>query len=99
MTVRRDAAETQPRLRELSYDANGNHKQWKYRGSVQRTLSWDEDHRLVSVNENGQERSRALYDGAGERRVHLHRVAGEEETAYVDQHLVVRNGVIATKHL
>ncbi|WP_437334094.1 hypothetical protein [Sorangium sp. So ce394] len=43
--------------------------------------------------------SRALYDGAGERRVHLHRVAGEEETAYVDQHLVVRNGVTATKHI
>ncbi|WP_437742174.1 RHS repeat-associated core domain-containing protein [Sorangium sp. So ce1504] len=92
-------AESQPRLRELSYDANGNHKQWKYRGSVQRTLSWDEDNRLVSVSENGQEMSRALYDGAGERRVHRHGVAGEEETAYVDQHLVVRNGVIATKHL
>ncbi|WP_437991057.1 RHS repeat domain-containing protein [Sorangium sp. So ce145] len=92
-------AESQPRLRELSYDANGNHKQWKYRGNLQRTLSWDEDNRLVSVSENGQEMSRALYDGAGERRVHLHRVAGEEETAYVDQHLVVRNGVIATKHL
>ncbi|XXU91104.1 hypothetical protein WMF21_47125 [Sorangium sp. So ce1099] len=92
-------AETQPRLRELSYDANGNHKQWKYRNSPQRSLSWDEDNRLVSVSENGQELSRALYDGAGERRVHLHRVAGEEETAYVDQHLVVRNGVVATKHL
>ncbi|WP_437646443.1 RHS repeat domain-containing protein [Sorangium sp. So ce362] len=92
-------AETQPRLRELLYDANGNHKEWKYRGSPQRTLSWDEDGRLVSVRENNQEMSRALYDGAGERRVHLHRVAGEEETAYVDQHLVVRNGVVATKHL
>ncbi|XYI04238.1 RHS repeat domain-containing protein [Sorangium sp. So ce1128] len=92
-------SETQPRLRELSYDANGNHKQWKYRNSPQRTLSWDEDNRLVSVTENTQELSRALYDGSGERRVHLHRVAGEEETAYVDQHLVVRNGVVATKHL
>ncbi|XYH97307.1 RHS repeat-associated core domain-containing protein [Sorangium sp. So ce1128] len=92
-------SETQPRLRELSYDANGNHKQWKYRNSPQRTLSWDEDNRLVSVTENTQELSRALYDGARERRVHLHRVAGEEETAYVDQHLVVRNGVVATKHL
>ncbi|WP_437997659.1 hypothetical protein WMF26_44235 [Sorangium sp. So ce185] len=53
----------------------------------------------MSVHENEQELSRALYDGAGERRVHLHRVAGEEETAYVDQHLVVRNGVTATKHI
>ncbi|WP_437956876.1 RHS repeat-associated core domain-containing protein [Sorangium sp. So ce119] len=42
---------------------------------------------------------RALYDGAEERRVHRHGVAGEEEKAYVDQHLVVRNGVIATKHI
>ncbi|WP_437316413.1 SpvB/TcaC N-terminal domain-containing protein [Sorangium sp. So ce385] len=92
-------AESQPRLRELFHDANGNHKEWKYRGSPQRVLSWDEDNRLVSVRENGQELSRALYDGAGERRVHLHRVAGEEETAYVDQHLVVRNGVTATKHI
>ncbi|HTN89589.1 MAG TPA: RHS repeat-associated core domain-containing protein, partial [Sorangium sp.] len=92
-------SETDRRLRELSYDANGNHKEWRYRNSPQRSLSWDEDNRLVSVSENGQELSRALYDGAGERRVHLHRVAGEEETAYVDQHLVVRNGVVATKHL
>ncbi|WP_437936687.1 RHS repeat domain-containing protein [Sorangium sp. So ce341] len=92
-------AESQPRLRELFYDANGNHKEWKYHGSPQRVLSWDEDNRLVSVRENGQELSRALYDGAGERRVHLHLVAGEEETAYVDQHLVVRNGVTATKHI
>ncbi|MGK3969872.1 RHS repeat-associated core domain-containing protein [Sorangium sp. So ce118] len=92
-------SETDRRLRELFYDANGNHKEWRYRNSPQRTLSWDEDNRLVSVSENGQEMSRALYDGAGERRVHLHRVAGEEETAYVDQHLVVRNGVVATKHL
>ncbi|WP_437753783.1 RHS repeat domain-containing protein [Sorangium sp. So ce1389] len=92
-------SETQPRLRELFYDANGNQIEWKYRRSPQRILRWDEDNRLVSVSENGQELSRALYDGAGERRVHLHRVAGEEETAYVDQHLVVRNGVVATKHL
>ncbi|WP_437832328.1 RHS repeat domain-containing protein [Sorangium sp. So ce1153] len=92
-------SETDRRLRELFYDANGNHKEWGYRNSPQRTLSWDEDNRLVSVSENGQELSRALYDGAGERRVHLHRVAGEEETAYVGQHLVVRNGVVATKHL
>ncbi|WP_437778352.1 RHS repeat domain-containing protein [Sorangium sp. So ce1097] len=86
-------------LSRLSYDANGNHKEWRYRDSPQRTLGWDEDNRLVWVRENNQEMSRALYDGAGERRVHRHGVAGEEETAYVDQHLVVRNGVIARKHI
>ncbi|WP_438029690.1 RHS repeat domain-containing protein [Sorangium sp. So ce233] len=92
-------AEAQPRLRELFYDANGNHREWRYRDNPQRPLEWDEDNRLVSVTENNQEVSRALYDGGGERRVHLHGVAGEEETAYVDQHLVVRNGVVATKHI
>ncbi|MGK4009229.1 RHS repeat-associated core domain-containing protein [Sorangium sp. So ce1036] len=92
-------AESQPRLRELRYDASGRQIEWRYRGSQQRSLEWDEDGRLVLVKENTQEISRALYDGAGERRVHLHRVAGEEETAYVDQHLVLRNGQYATKHI
>ncbi|WP_242515706.1 SpvB/TcaC N-terminal domain-containing protein [Sorangium cellulosum] len=92
-------AESQPRLRELRYDASGRQIEWRYRGSPQRSLEWDEDGRLVLVKENNQEISRALYDGAGERRVHLHRVAGEEETAYVDQHLVLRNGQYATKHI
>ncbi|WP_437646293.1 GAF domain-containing protein [Sorangium sp. So ce362] len=27
-------AETQPRLRELFYDANGNHKEWRYRATI-----------------------------------------------------------------
>ncbi|WP_187345777.1 hypothetical protein [Sorangium cellulosum] len=40
-------------------------------------MGWDEDNRVVSVRENGQDLSRALYDGAGERRVHLRRVAGD----------------------
>ncbi|MGK4009231.1 RHS repeat-associated core domain-containing protein [Sorangium sp. So ce1036] len=92
-------AESQPRLRELRYDASGRQIEWRYRGNHQRSLEWDEDGRLVLVKENTQEISRALYDGAGERRVHLHRVAGEEETAYVDQHLVLRNGQYATKHI
>ncbi|AUX48089.1 uncharacterized protein SOCE26_096170 [Sorangium cellulosum] len=47
----------------------------------------------------GRQQSRALYAGAGERRVHRHGVAGEEETAYVDQHLVPRNGKLPTKHI
>ncbi|WP_434044174.1 MULTISPECIES: hypothetical protein [Sorangium] len=38
-------AEAQPRLRELFHDANGNHKEWKYWGNLQRTLGWDGDNR------------------------------------------------------
>ncbi|AUX48099.1 uncharacterized protein SOCE26_096290 [Sorangium cellulosum] len=91
--------ESSPRLRELLYDASGNQVEWKYRTNPQRRLEWDDDGRLVSVQENRQELSRALYDGAGERRVHRHGVAGEEETAYVDQHLVLRNGEFPTKHV
>ncbi|WP_234023092.1 RHS repeat domain-containing protein [Sorangium cellulosum] len=91
--------ESSPRLRELLYDASGNQVEWKYRTNPQRRLEWDDDGRLVSVQENRQELSRALYDGAGERRVHRHGVAGEEETAYVDQHLVLRNGEYPTKHI
>ncbi|AUX48094.1 uncharacterized protein SOCE26_096240 [Sorangium cellulosum] len=91
--------ESSPRLRELLYDASGNQVEWKYRTNPQRRLEWDDDGRLVSVQENRQELSRSLYDGAGERRVHRHGVAGEEETAYVDQHLVLRNGEFPTKHV
>ncbi|XXZ10948.1 hypothetical protein WMF18_32890 [Sorangium sp. So ce315] len=40
-----------------------------------------------------------LYDGDGERRVHLHHVSGEEETAYHDQHLTLRDGRFVTKHI
>ncbi|AUX36278.1 MULTISPECIES: RHS repeat domain-containing protein [Sorangium] len=40
-----------------------------------------------------------LYDGDGERRVHLHRISGEEETAYHDQHLTLRDGRFITKHI
>ncbi|HTN89450.1 MAG TPA: hypothetical protein VL242_37495 [Sorangium sp.] len=40
-----------------------------------------------------------LFDGDGERRVHLHRISGEEETAYHDQHLTLRDGRFITKHI
>ncbi|HTN89452.1 MAG TPA: RHS repeat-associated core domain-containing protein, partial [Sorangium sp.] len=32
-------------------------------------------------------------------RVHLHRISGEEETAYHDQHLTLRDGRFITKHI
>ncbi|HTN89448.1 MAG TPA: RHS repeat-associated core domain-containing protein [Sorangium sp.] len=60
---------------------------------------WNEENRVSRVSQNGQELSRVLHDGDGERRVHLHRISGEEETAYHDQHLTLRDGRFITKHI
>ncbi|WP_437895320.1 RHS repeat-associated core domain-containing protein [Sorangium sp. So ce124] len=64
-----------------------------------RTTDWNEENRVTRVSQNGQVLSRMLYDGDGERRVHLHHVSGEEETAYHDQHLTLRDGRFVTKHI
>ncbi|MGK4000057.1 RHS repeat-associated core domain-containing protein [Sorangium sp. So ce1024] len=60
---------------------------------------WNEENRVSRGRQNWQELSRVLYGGDGERRVHLHHVSGEEETAYHDQHLTLRDGRFVTKHI
>ncbi|WP_438039231.1 RHS repeat domain-containing protein [Sorangium sp. So ce128] len=92
-------AESMPWPREMRYDASGNQTGWTYRGSDTRTTDWNEENRVSRVTQNGQVLSRMLYDGDGERRVHLHHVSGEEETAYHDQHLTLRDGRFVTKHI
>ncbi|WP_437741284.1 RHS repeat-associated core domain-containing protein [Sorangium sp. So ce1504] len=92
-------AESMPWPREMRYDASGNQTGWTYRGSDTRTTDWNEENRVTRVTQNGQVLSRMLYDGDGERRVHLHHVSGEEETAYHDQHLTLRDGRFVTKHI
>ncbi|WP_437324816.1 RHS repeat domain-containing protein [Sorangium sp. So ce381] len=72
-------AESMPWPREMRYDASGNQTGWTYRGSDTRTTDWNEENRVTRVSQNGQVLSRMLYDGDGERRVHLHHVSGEEE--------------------
>ncbi|WP_437941583.1 SpvB/TcaC N-terminal domain-containing protein [Sorangium sp. So ce341] len=92
-------AESTPWPRVMSYDASGNQTGWVYRDATRRTTAWNEENRVSRVSQNGQELSRVLYDGDGERRVHLHRISGEEETAYHDQHLTLRDGRFITKHI
>ncbi|WP_159398003.1 RHS repeat domain-containing protein [Sorangium cellulosum] len=93
------AAESRPWPRVMSYDGSGNQTGWVYDGSQRRTTEWNEENRVTRVAQNGQELSRMLYDGDGERRVHFHHVSGEEETAYHDQHLTLRDGRFITKHI
>ncbi|WP_437575486.1 RHS repeat domain-containing protein [Sorangium sp. So ce887] len=92
-------AESDPWPRVISYDASGNQTGWVYRSGATRTTEWNEENRVSRVRQNGQEQSRMLYDGDGARRVHLHYVSGEEETAYHDQHLTLRDGRFITKHI
>ncbi|WP_437875553.1 RHS repeat domain-containing protein [Sorangium sp. So ce513] len=92
-------AESSPWARVISYDASGNQTGWTYPGAGTRVTEWNEENRVSRVRQNGQELSRVLYDGDGERRVHLHHVSGEEETAYHDQHLTLRDGRFVTKHI
>ncbi|WP_437990605.1 RHS repeat domain-containing protein [Sorangium sp. So ce145] len=92
-------AESAPWSRVISYDASGNQTGWTYPGSGTRATEWNEENRVTRVSQNGQVLSRMLYDGDGERRVHLHHVSGEEETAYHDQHLTLRDGRFVTKHI
>ncbi|WP_437875556.1 toxin TcdB middle/N-terminal domain-containing protein [Sorangium sp. So ce513] len=92
-------AESSPWSRVISYDASGNQTGWTYPGAGTRVTEWNEENRVRRVSQNGQELSRVLYDGDGERRVHLHHVSGEEETAYHDQHLTLRDGRFVTKHI
>ena len=92
-------AESHPWPREMRYDASGNQTGWTYRGSDTRATDWNEENRVTRVSQNGQVLSRMLYDGDGERRRHLHHVSGEEETAYHDQHLTLRDGRFVTKHI
>ncbi|WP_438015644.1 SpvB/TcaC N-terminal domain-containing protein [Sorangium sp. So ce315] len=92
-------AESSPWARVIRYDASGNQTGWTYPGAGTRVTEWNEENRVKRVTQNGQELSRVLYDGDGERRVHLHRVSGEEETAYHDQHLTLRDGRFVTKHI
>jgi RHS repeat-associated protein len=91
--------ETQPRPIDLTYDASGNQIRRLYRNAEPRTITWDADDRVKVVNLNGQDMSVMRYDGAGERAAHLHHVSGLEETAYMDQHLTIRDGRFHTKHI
>ncbi|HEX8081624.1 MAG TPA: SpvB/TcaC N-terminal domain-containing protein [Jatrophihabitans sp.] len=79
-----------------AYDANGNQIGWSDdTNGQQRTIIWDEENRIQSVFDNGQEQ-KYKYDDAGQRVI---KRGPQGETAYVNQWFTVRNGQIGTKHV
>ena len=82
--------------RPTAYDANGNQIGWSDdNNGQQRTIIWDEENRIQSVFDNGQEQ-KYKYDDAGQRVI---KRGPQGETAYVNQWYTVRNGQIGTKHV
>ncbi|HEY0167755.1 MAG TPA: SpvB/TcaC N-terminal domain-containing protein [Jatrophihabitans sp.] len=79
-----------------AYDANGNQLGWSDdNNGQQRTIIWDEENRIQSIFDNGQEQ-RYKYDDAGQRVI---KRGPQGETAYVNQYFTMRNGQIGTKHV
>ena len=92
-------AESLDFARAFQYDPSGNQIESVYRGSDRRLITWNEDDQIKTVVKNGQELNRSLYDARGQKAVHLHRVSGMEETAYLGPHLTFRDGKYLTKHV
>ncbi|HST46484.1 SpvB/TcaC N-terminal domain-containing protein [Jatrophihabitans sp.] len=80
-----------------TYDLDGNQNGWTDDGNGQRrTIVWDEENRIQSVTDNGNEQD-YKYDDAGQRVI---KRSPKEETDYVNQYFTVRsNGQIGTKHV
>jgi RHS repeat-associated protein len=82
-----------------AYDANGNQIGWSDDNTgQQRTIIWDEENRIQSIFDNGQEQ-KYKYDDAGQRIVKRSGNGAQGETAYVNQWFTIRNGQIGTKHV
>jgi RHS repeat-associated protein len=82
--------------RAFSYDANGNQTAWTHDDNgTRRSLTWDEDNRLLEVADNGQT-TRFIYDEGGNRVI---KRGPQGETAYVNQFYTVRNRAVGTKHV
>jgi YD repeat-containing protein len=61
---------------------------------TQRAIVWDEENRIQSVTDGGQEVA-YKYDHSGNREI---KSSSQGETAYVNQYFVIRNGSVASKH-
>ena len=85
-------------VRDLEYDASGNQTGWVYHHSDRRTVTWNEEDRVTKINKQGQELSRALYDGDGNRAVFVG-FHGQEETAYLGANYTIRNAAYPSKHI
>jgi RHS repeat-associated protein len=82
--------------RSFRYDRDGNQIGWDSDGNgTRRTLSWDEEDRLLAVADNGQT-TRFLYGADGTR---TNKAGQHGETIYVNRWFTLRNGAIASKHV
>jgi len=82
--------------RRSTYDLNGNQLGFEDTTSgTRRTIQWDEENRIRSISDNGQQSS-YKYNAAGERVV---KRGPQGQTVYVNQSFAVRNGTEQTKHI
>ena len=82
--------------RTFSYDANGNQLGWVHdQNGTKRTITWDEENRIQSIFDNGQEKA-YKYNDTGERVI---KRGPQGEMVYVNQYFVIRNKEIGTKHV
>lgn len=84
--------------RDYSYDESGNQTGWTYR-NLEREIVWTSEDQIRDVTIDGHLRSHTLYNGDGERAVTLRKLTGEEETAYFNANLTIRDGEVLTKHV
>jgi RHS repeat-associated protein len=82
--------------RTFRYDANGNQTGWDDdTNGTRRNIVWDEENRIQSVFDNGQEKT-YKYDDKGARVI---KRGPQGETVYVNQYFTIRNREIGTKHV
>src|SRR5713226_8073626 len=82
--------------RTYNYDLNGNQLGWTQdTNGTRRTIVWDEENRIESVSDNGQEQD-YKYDDQGTRTI---KRGTHGETVYVNQFYTQRPGATATKHV
>ncbi len=86
--------------RNIEHDADGNQTQWVQtvgRFSTLRTIAWDEEDRMASVDDSGPGSAVTFaYDADGAR---THKFQGANRTEYVSQFWTVRNEVTPTRHV
>lgn len=82
--------------RTFQYDANGNQTGWTHnQNGTQRTVVFDEENRVRSISDNGQEQE-FVYNHTGERII---KRGPQGEAVYVNMYFSIRNREVGTKHI
>jgi hypothetical protein len=82
--------------RDVLHDLDGNQTGWTFKNGTSGVQTWSEEDRLREVKDQGHVFGHYLYNADG---VRTHSVVDGDETAYVNQHLTVRNGMFYTQHI